>query len=66
MNTLQALDVINANTTANMGRVTLEAWIRSGKCPFASYVRQEGKGRGAYIIIDKRLYAYVDGEDLKN
>jgi hypothetical protein len=44
---------------------TLMTWIQRGDCPFGTYVRKEGKQRGHYIIIRKRLEAYLDAQDLK-
>ncbi len=64
--TVQALEIINHGSGGkNIARPALEAWIRSGKCPFGEYIRQEGKSVGRYIIFDSRLRAYLGAEDLR-
>ncbi len=59
----QALIEINKERLPDykMARPLLEAWIRSGKCPFGQYVRQEGKERGTYIIFPERLKVFLSG-----
>lgn len=48
-----------------MDRVTLEAWIKQGNCPFGNYVKKEGCQRGHYIVWRERLKAYASAQDLK-
>jgi hypothetical protein len=46
-------------------RPMLEAWIRSGKCPFGEYIREEGKSIGSFYIHPGRFAAYHNAADLR-
>ena len=47
-----------------MTAAALMAWIRTEKCPFGIYLKQEGNSRGGYTIFEKRMEAYIKGEGL--
>lgn len=59
------MTLLEATKALHLDISTLMAWIQRGDCPFGTYVRKEGKQRGHYIIIRKRLEAYLDAQDLK-
>lgn len=65
--TQKALEIINqgASVGNRMARPALEAWIRSGNCPFGTYIKQDGKSSGRYVIFPQRLLAYLNAEDIK-
>ncbi|MBQ2775426.1 MAG: hypothetical protein IJF40_06045 [Clostridia bacterium] len=50
-----------------MGHEELRAWLRSrNPPPFGSYVKEEGKKQGRYIIYRSRVLAYLSAQDMQS
>jgi hypothetical protein len=54
-----------AEPMVGMNRASLEAWIRSGKCPFGVYVKKDGREKGHFYIYRARLNAYITASDMR-
>ncbi len=48
-----------------IGYYDLIAWLRSGKCPFGAYIKDENKERGSFYINRERLTAYITAADMR-
>lgn len=56
-----SLSATEVSKTLGMDRKTLCTWIQTGKCPFGSYIKKDGAGKGSYYINGKHLDAYLSG-----
>ncbi|MDR0325093.1 MAG: hypothetical protein LBI19_03235 [Oscillospiraceae bacterium] len=54
----------DAAMMVGMDRRRLEVWIKSGKCPFGEYIREDGREKGSYYINRTRLERYASGVDM--
>ena len=54
----QAVEIIRTQYGEDIARQSLEAWLRSGRCPFGEYIRNPGSQRGHYLIFRSRMEFY--------
>ena len=65
MTPTEAVKIIAEQYQSPMSRMALEAWIRSGTCPFGVHIKKTGTGpRGKHQIFPTRMHAFYQAKDL--
>lgn len=54
----QAVALISEEFGEHITQASLQAWVRSGRCPFGEYIRKPGTSRGQYLLFRERIRKY--------